>query len=145
MAQKEMAEKNQNFVKDLFDKAEKDRRETERQNIMQKQQTVVAALNMIGNGAQTLIMNPKFMMRTAYFLMLCFGAFHFSKLAIQLTSTMILARFGKPSLVRETSKLHTKNPIFLPFMYGRKFIHQSMRRTEKNLLDGVILEKNLEE
>ena len=30
MAQKEMAEKNQNFVKDLFDKAEKDRRETER-------------------------------------------------------------------------------------------------------------------
>lgn len=90
-------------------------------------------------------MNPKLMMRTAYFMLLCFGAFHFSRLAINLTSTMILAKFGKPSLVRETSKLHTRNPALLPFLYGRKFFHQRLRRTEKDLLDGVILEKNLEE
>lgn len=33
IAQKELADKNQKFVKDLFEKAEKDRRETQRQNI----------------------------------------------------------------------------------------------------------------
>ena len=30
-------------------------------------------------------------------------------------------------------------------MYGKKFISQRMKRTEKDLLEGVILEKNLED
>jgi ATPase family AAA domain-containing protein 3A/B len=56
-----------------------------------------------------------------------------------------MSRFGKPQLVRETSKLHSNNPVTLPLMYLKKQYHQRMRKTEKDLLSGVILEKNLED
>lgn len=58
---------------------------------------------------------------------------------------MVLARFGKPNLVRETSKIHTSNYFIIPYLYMKKLIHMKMRRTEKDLLQGVILEKNLED
>lgn len=32
----------------------------------------------------------------------------------------------------------------IPFMYGKKFIQRQMKKTEADLLKGVILEKNLE-
>ena len=57
----------------------------------------------------------------------------------------MMAKFGKPSLIRETSKLYTNNVVSLPFLYARKFALQSMRRSEKDLLDGVILDKKLQE
>jgi ATPase family AAA domain-containing protein 3A/B len=47
--------------------------------------------------------------------------------------------------VRETSKIYTRNYFGVPFMYAKKFVSQSVKRTEKDLLDGVILEKNLED
>ena len=33
----------------------------------------------------------------------------------------------------------------VPYIYAKKFISQRLRRTEKDLLDGVILEKGLED
>jgi len=56
----------------------------------------------------------------------------------------LLARFGKPQLIRETSKLYANNYLTLPFLYARKRILMSMKRSEKDLLAGVILEKKLE-
>lgn len=56
-----------------------------------------------------------------------------------------MARFGKPSLIRETSKLYSNNYITLPFMYAQKRIMMGMKRTESDLLKGVILEKRLQE
>ena len=100
---------------------------------------------MAGSQAQQMLMNPKFLMKAAYMLFLGFGAFHLTRLGVALFSSLFLARFGKPSLVRDTSKLYTANPISVPYYYGKKFIHQSLRRTEKDLLDGVILEKDLED
>lgn len=66
-----------------------DRRETQRQNI-------ITAFNMISSSASSMFMNPKFLGRTAYLLLIGFGAFHFTRLAIALATTMVLARFGKP-------------------------------------------------
>jgi ATPase family AAA domain-containing protein 3A/B len=57
----------------------------------------------------------------------------------------MMAHFGKPTLVRETSKLHSKNPFSLPILWARKRALMSMRRSEKDLLDGVILDKKLED
>lgn len=57
----------------------------------------------------------------------------------------MMARFGKPSLVRETSKLYSMNYVTLPFMWLQKRVMMGMRRTEKDLLSGVILEKRLQE
>jgi hypothetical protein len=56
-----------------------------------------------------------------------------------------MSRFGKPTLVRETSKIHSNNYLLLPFVYMRKQILMRMKRTEKDLLEGVILEKKLED
>jgi hypothetical protein len=100
---------------------------------------------MIGSSAQNMFMNPKFLGKAAYLLLIGFGTFHFTRLAVALGTTMILARFGKPTLVRETSKIHTRNYFMIPFIYVRKFLNSKVRRTEKDLLEGVILEKNLEE
>lgn len=90
-------------------------------------------------------MNPKFMIKASYMLVIAFGAFHVTRLGLALITGLFLARFGKPGLVRETSKLHTSNYLFIPYLYAKKFIHQKMRRTEKDLLEGVILEKGLED
>lgn len=100
---------------------------------------------MVGGSAQSAIMNPKFLIRASYLLLFGFGAFHLTRLSLALITSFVLGRFGKPTLVRETSKLHTKNYFAIPLMYARKFMHQKMRRTEKDLLEGVILEKKLED
>ena len=56
-----------------------------------------------------------------------------------------MANFGRPKLVRETSRLSTGNIFALPYLYARKQVLQRFAMTEKNLLDGVILEKKLED
>ena len=70
-----------------------------------------------------MLMNPKFLAKAAYLLLLGFGAFHLTRLGVALFSSMFLARFGKPVLVRDTSKLHTSNIFTIPYYYTKKFIH----------------------
>ena len=57
----------------------------------------------------------------------------------------MMSRWGKPELVRETSKLYSSSYITLPFAWAKKHAMMRMKRTEKDLLDGVILEKKLED
>jgi hypothetical protein len=52
---------------------------------------------------------------------------------------------GKPKLVRETSKLHSQSYLTLPFAYAKKQVQMRTKRTEKDLLEGVILDKKLED
>jgi ATPase family AAA domain-containing protein 3A/B len=125
-------------MKELFNQAERERRETQRQNI-------ITAFNMAGSGISSMLMNPKFLTKTAWLLLISFGAFHFTKLALSLFTGLVLSRFGKPQLVRETSKLYSNNIFTLPYHMGKKFLHTKMKRTERDLLQGVILEKNLED
>lgn len=122
----------------MFERAEKERRETQRQNI-------ITAFNMAGSSISSMLMNPKFLVKTSYLLLLAFGAFHVTRFGVAMFTSLLLARFGKPTLVRETSKLHTHNYMAIPYIYGKKFIQQNVKKTEKDLLDGVILEKNLED
>lgn len=115
-AQEELAFRNRDFVKALFHEAERDRRETQRQNI-------ITAFNMAGSGVQSFFMNPKFLAKAGYLFFLGFSAFHVTRLCIAMVTGLILARFGKPQLVRETSKLHSNNYLLLPYQWGKKFIH----------------------
>jgi hypothetical protein len=57
----------------------------------------------------------------------------------------MMSRWGKPELVRETSKLYSSSYITLPFAWAKKHAMMRMKRTEKDLLEGVILEKKLED
>jgi len=100
---------------------------------------------MAGGSVSSMLMNPKFLAKATYLLFIGFGAFHLTRLALAMLTGLVLARFGKPQLVRETSKLHTNNYLTLPYLYAKKIMHHKMRRTEKDLLSGVILEKNLED
>jgi ATPase family AAA domain-containing protein 3A/B len=81
-----------------------------------------------------------------YFAALLFGAFHLTRLGAVLLQTSLLRRFGKPQLVRETSKIHTSNYGLIPWMYTKKFVTNNiLRHSEENLLKGVILDKKLED
>jgi hypothetical protein len=122
-----LAQKNREFVKTLLHDAERDKRETQRQNI-------ITTFNMAGSSISSMLMNPKFLSKTAYLLFIGFGTYHLTKLALGLTASLVMARFGKPQLIRETSKIYSNNIFTLPFQYGKKFLHQKMRRTEKDLL-----------
>jgi hypothetical protein len=104
-----LAGKNRHFVKELFSEAERDRRETQRQNI-------ITAFNMVGSSASSMLMNPKFLAKASYLLFIGFGAFHLTRILLAMVTGLILARFGKPVLVRETSKLHTKNYFAIPYL-----------------------------
>jgi hypothetical protein len=58
---------------------------------------------------------------------------------------VLLSNFGKPALVRETSKINSRIFVNLPYLYMKRAVTRMRRRTEKDLLDGVILDKKLEE
>ncbi len=137
-AQEMLAKKNQDFVKNLLHDAERDKRETQRQNI-------ITTFNMAGSSITSMMTNPKFISKAAYLLFIGFGTYHLTKLALGLGASIVLARFGKPQLIRETSKIYSNNIFTLPYQYGKKFLHQKLKKTEKDLLQGVILEKNLED
>jgi len=70
---------------------------------------------MAGSSASSMLMNPKFLAKTTYLLFIGFGAFHLTRLALALFTGLIMSRFGKPTLVRETSKLHSNNIFTLPY------------------------------
>ena len=67
-----------------------------------------------------MLMNPKFLMKTAYMGIMMFAAFHFTKLSLAILGQQIVSRMGKPKLVRETSKLYSNNYVTLPFVWARK-------------------------
>lgn len=89
--------------------------------------------------------NPKFLMKAAYMSVVMFGAFHLTKLSLAIVGQKVISRMGKPQLVRETSKLHSNNYLTLPYAWARKKVQMGMKRTEADLLEGVILEKKLED
>lgn len=100
---------------------------------------------MSGSAVSNAISNPKLIWKAMYFSLLGYGAFSVTRIMLTLTTARIMSNFGKPRLVRETSKLHSNSMITLPFMWARKHAMMGMRRSEKDLLDGVILEKKLED
>jgi ATPase family AAA domain-containing protein 3A/B len=92
-----------------------------------------------------MLLNPKFIMKGLYMGIMMFGAFHLTKLSIALFGAGIASRLSKPKLVRETSKLHSNNYFTLPFVFAKKHYLMRMKKSEKDLLEGVILDKKLED
>ena len=89
--------------------------------------------------------NPKLVAKVAYTSFAIFTAYFGTRFAFRYLGMRLMARFGKPELVRETSKLYSNNYLSLPFLWMQKRVMMSMKRTEKDLLSGVILEKRLQE
>ena len=87
--QEDMARKQQDFIKKVFEKSEIDKRETQRQNI-------ITSFNMLGSQLSSAFSNPKFMMKAFYMSAMLFGAFHATKLSLALVGARIMAKMGKP-------------------------------------------------
>jgi len=61
-------------------------------------------------------------------------------------SVTLMSRFGKPQLVRETSKIYTNNYALIPGIWMRKMFRTKFSKfSEADLLKGVILDKKLED
>ena len=73
----------------MFKKAEKDRRETQMQNI-------VTVFNLFTNQAAAFVSNPSFMMKAFYYGVLTFGAFHLTRMSVTMLGAGFMSRFGKP-------------------------------------------------
>lgn len=132
-----MQQKNQEFLNTLFKNAEKEKRETMRQ-------TLVTSFNLAGQGLSTFFSSPKYIFKTAYLSAMLFGAYQFTKVAATMVGAGFMARFGRPQLVRQTSKIYTTNLFAVPWLLLKRSFHRNMRRKEASLLDGVILNEPLE-
>ena len=66
-------------------------------------------MNLAASNISSAVSNPKFLAKTSALAFLTFGAFHFTKLSMAMVTAFFMGRFGKPSLVRETSKIYTNN------------------------------------
>lgn len=133
----EMQDKNQEFLNKLFKNAEREKRETMRQTLM-------TSFNLAGQGMSTFFSSPKYIFKTAYLSAMLFGAYQFTKVAATMVGAGFMTRFGRPSLVRTTSKIYTTNIFAVPWLLLRRSLHRNMRRKQSNLLDGVILNEQLE-
>ena len=81
---------------------------------------LVTSFQMVGSGVHSFFTN--FYRTPAYLftIAMIFGSYHFTKFAARVA----MARFGRPSLVRETSKISTNNPLKLPYLFTKRAIHR---------------------
>jgi ATPase family AAA domain-containing protein 3A/B len=126
-------EERMNMIKNQ----EKERRETVRQ-------ALVTGFNLTGQGIATFFSSPKYIFKTAYLSAMMFGAYQFTKVAATMVGAGFMTRFGRPNLVRQTSKIYTTNLFAVPWLLMKRTFHRNLRRKEANLLDGVILNEPLE-
>ena len=124
-----LQERNQEMKKLNIKEAEEQRRKTMRMGL-------VTSFNMLGQGISTFLTSPTYLLKVVYLL----GAYQMTKLA----AAAVMARFGRPQLVRETSKIVTSNFFMVPWMLMKRSMHRQWRRKESQLLDGVIIEEKLE-
>ena len=107
-------------------------------------QSLLTSFNLGGQGVSAFFSNPKYLYKLAYLTLFLFGSIQIMRISLGLITATFLKRYGKPELVRQTSKIHTSNPFSVPFLKLRRFYHLHRGRSEKDLLDGIILNKELE-
>lgn len=115
--------------------------EQRRENI---KTTMSTLFQYLGSGAQAFFASPKLMTKAATFIGGCFATILFARAGINIMSAAVLARFGKPVLVKETSKISTDRLLKLPYLLLQRCISRAQQRSEKDLMHGVILNPELE-
>lgn len=115
--------------------------EQRRENI---KSTLTTLFQFLGSGAQSFFSSPKLMTKAATFIAGSAAAILFARAGINIMSTAVLSRFGRPVLVRETSKISTDKLLKLPFLLTQRMFSRVRHRTESDLLKGVILNPELE-
>jgi len=115
--------------------------EQRRENI---KTTMSTLFDYLGSGATTFFGSPKLMTKTATFIAGSFAAIMLARAGINIMSAAILAKFGKPTLVKETSRISTDKLLKLPFLLMQRMIMRAKQKSTKDLMHGVILNPELE-
>ena len=89
---------------------------------------MMIGFSMLTNSLSQGLQNPQTLKKVITLCFGVFGAFHFTRIFFQLMSAKVLSSFGKPKLVRETSKITTGNPVMIPFVWGRKFYRNNIKK-----------------
>jgi hypothetical protein len=55
-------------------------------------------------------------------------ALNVSKFTFAIFTSRLFSKFGKPRLIRETSKIYTNNLALVPFIWARKFYVNNLKR-----------------
>jgi hypothetical protein len=77
--------------------------------------------NTISSAFSQAFSNPKAVAKAAYFFFVVFGTFQLTRLLSSVAISRLLSSYSKPNLVKETSKIHTRNYALIPFIMARKF------------------------
>mmetsp|Transcript_2832 Transcript_2832/g.4836 ORF Transcript_2832/g.4836 Transcript_2832/m.4836 type:complete len:487 (-) Transcript_2832:44-1504(-) len=90
--------------------------------------------------------NPSLLFKMSAILMTLYGSVQLTRLSVQMLGNKMMSNYKKPQLVRETSKITAKSYFSIPLIQMRKFYSNYLvKRTEADLLKGIILDKKLEE
>lgn len=124
-------------------------RESERR--LTKQDLWTKNLEIVGSGIKSYVSDIGNLATLAGGLTLAFFGFQFARTSGRFVSKIVESRFGRPSLVRETSRKSSfKDWAFAPFgfFYSQVLVKGRIKNTsamkQKDVLEGIIIEENLE-
>ena len=133
----EMKRQNRDIMEDMIRLQEHEKRKTMAQMIRE-------TFGVMGNGLMNFISSPKLVTKTLLYTFAFLTALHGMKTSLNVLGAAIMSRFGKPTLLRETSRIVASNILSLPFLYARHMSRSLLRRSQKDMLSGVILEPILD-
>ncbi|KAI2798637.1 hypothetical protein RDWZM_004507 [Blomia tropicalis] len=105
-------------------------------------EAIVTAGNVFGTGFRTFITDWEKVSATAIGISLFAAGIYGAKHGIGIAGRLIESRIGKPSLVRDTSRLNAIDGLRHPYQTINRYM---LSRKPADALKGVILEPNLEE
>jgi len=109
-------------------------------------------LEAVGSGLKVYLSDFKNLMYLAGGMSLAFFGFQFAKASGRITTAFVEARMGKPSLVRETSRMtsfreYMMTPVqamYRQWIVKGRLLPSSSTQREKDILEGIFINEDLE-
>lgn len=118
-----------------------------RLDAVEKRDTILKAIEdggkLCGEGINSFINDKKKLWNTSLMITGIAAGVYTTKMGVRIAGRFIESRLGKPSLVRETSKITILNMFKNPFSSLQRVL--GVKYLVKDALKGIVLQKNIEE
>jgi len=118
-----------------------------RLDAVEKRDTILKAIEdggkLCGEGINSFINDKKKLWNTSLMITGIAASVYTTKMGVRIAGRFIESRLGKPSLVRETSKITMLNMFKNPFSSLQRVL--GVKYLVKDALKGIVLQKNIEE
>lgn len=118
-----------------------------RLDAVEKRDTILKAIEdggkLCGEGINSFINDKKKLWNTSLMITGIAAGVYTTKMGVRIAGRFIESRLGKPSLVRETSKITMLNMFKNPFSSLQRVL--GVKYLVKDALKGIVLQKNIEE